>query len=116
MEKKYRIFFESSRDAIMLLAPPDWLFTIGNKATLEMFGAKNEKEFTSKTSGDLSPEYQQDGQLSTEKARKVIGMAMRNGSFFFVQTVPCATRVAQLRNGRGFRDRRDRPYAGAEQR
>jgi len=86
MGEKYRILFESSRDAIMLLAPPDWLFTIGNKATLEMFGAKNEKEFYSKTPADLSPEYQPDGQLSSEKAVKVIGKAMRNGSFFFEWT------------------------------
>ncbi|NQU81191.1 MAG: PAS domain-containing sensor histidine kinase [Bacteroidetes bacterium] len=86
MGEKYRILFESSRDAIMLLAPPDWLFTIGNKATLEMFGAKNEKEFYSKTPADLSPEYQPDGQLSSEKAGKVIGKAMRNGSFFFEWT------------------------------
>ena len=86
MGEKYRILFESSRDAIMLLAPPDWLFTVGNKATLEMFGAKNEKEFYSKTPADLSPEYQPDGQLSSEKAGKVIGKAMRNGSFFFEWT------------------------------
>lgn len=86
MEEKYRILFESSRDAIMLLAPPDWLFTSGNKATIEMFGAKNEKEFSSKTPGDLSPEYQPDGQLSFEKARKMIGKAMQNGSHFFEWT------------------------------
>ena len=86
MGEKYRILFESSRDAIMLLAPPDWLFTVGNKATLEMFGAKNEKEFSSKTPGDLSPEYQPDGLLSSEKAGKMIGKAMRNGSHFFEWT------------------------------
>jgi len=83
MEEKYRILFESSRDAIMLLAPPDWMFTVGNKATLEMFGAKNENEVSSKTPGDLSPEYQPDGLLSSEKAGKIIGKAMRSGSYFF---------------------------------
>jgi len=86
MEEKYRILFESSRDAIMLLSPPDWLFTVGNKATLEMFGAKNENEFSSKTPGDLSPEYQPEGLLSSEKAGKVIGKAMREGSHFFEWT------------------------------
>ena len=86
MEEKYRILFESSRDAIMLLSPPDWLFTIGNRATLEMFGAKNEKEFYSKTPGDLSPEFQPDGLLSSEKAGKMIGKAMREGSHFFEWT------------------------------
>jgi len=86
MEEKYRILFESSRDAIMLLAPPDWLFTAGNKATLEMFGAKNKKEFSSKTPGDLSPEYQPDGQLSLKKALKMIKKAMEAGSHFFKWT------------------------------
>lgn len=86
MEEKYRILFEFSRDAIMLLAPPDWFFTAGNKATLEMFGAKNEKDFSSKTPGDLSPEYQPDGRLSYEKATEMIGKAMRNGSHFFEWT------------------------------
>ena len=86
MGEKYRVLFESSRDAIMLLAPPDWLYTAGNKATLEMFGAKNENEFSSKTPDDLSPEYQPDGQLSSEKAGKVIKKAMRNGSHFFEWT------------------------------
>jgi len=70
----------------MLLAPPDWLFTAGNKATLEMFGAKDENEFSSKTPADLSPEYQPDGLLSSEKAGKIIGKAMRNGSYFFEWT------------------------------
>ena len=86
MGEKYRILFESSRDAIMLLSPPDWFFTVGNKATLEMFGAKDEKDFASKTPGDLSPEYQPDRQLSSEKAREAIGKAMRDGSFFFEWT------------------------------
>jgi len=36
-EERYRILFESSRDAIMTLAPPTWLFTSGNPATIELF-------------------------------------------------------------------------------
>ena len=60
-EKKYRTLFESSRDAIMMLAPPNWVFTAGNRATIEMFKAKNEKEFTSKGPWEISPEYQPDG-------------------------------------------------------
>jgi len=85
-EKKYRTLFESSRDAIMMLAPPNWVFTAGNRATIEMFKAKNEKEFTSKGPWEISPEYQPDEQLSSEKAGKMIKKAMKNGSHFFEWT------------------------------
>ena len=85
-EKKYRTLFESSRDAIMMLAPPNWLFTAGNPATIEMIKAKDEKEFISKGPWELSPEYQPDGQLSSETSRKMIEIAMKNGSHFFEWT------------------------------
>jgi len=85
-EKIYRTLFESSRDAIMMLAPPDWLFTAGNPATIEMFKAKDEKQFVAKGPWELSPEYQPDGQLSSEKARKMIEKVMETGSHFFEWT------------------------------
>ena len=40
-EERYRNLFESSRDALMSLEPPFWRFTAGNRAAVEMFGAKN---------------------------------------------------------------------------
>ena len=85
-EKKYRTLFESSRDAIMMLAPPDWLFIAGNPATIKIIKAKDEKEFISKSPWELSPEYQPDGQLSSEKASKMIETAMKTGSHFFEWT------------------------------
>ncbi len=80
---KYKVLFESSRDAIMTLEPPTWNFTSGNPATIEMFRAKNEKEFISYTPGDLSPEKQPDGRASDEKAKEMIETAMDKGSHFF---------------------------------
>ena len=85
-EEKFRILYKSSRDAIMILAPPTWLFTAGNQATIKMFHAKNEKEFISKEPWKLSPKYQPDGQLSSEKAKKMIQKAMKTGSNFFEWT------------------------------
>jgi len=85
-EKKFRILFETSRDSIMTLEPPSWKFTSGNKATIELFNAKDEEEFTSKGPWDLSPERQPDGQLSSEKAKKMIEKAMNEGSAFFEWT------------------------------
>ena len=50
-EEKFRRLFESSQDAIMVIAPPSWRFTSGNPATVKMFGAKSEEEFTAHGSG-----------------------------------------------------------------
>ena len=44
-EGKYRTLFESSRDAIMTLAPPTWLFTSRNSAAAELFRVRDEAEF-----------------------------------------------------------------------
>ncbi len=85
-EEKYRGLFESSRDAIMTLEPPAWRFTSGNPATLKMFGAMNEEEFTARGPWDLSPERQPDGRASAEKAKEMIETAMREGSHFFEWT------------------------------
>ncbi len=82
-EEKYRALFESSSDAIMTLAPPTWKFTEGNPAAINMFGAKNEKDFASRAPWEFSPKYQLDGQLSSVKAKKMILKAMKTGRNFF---------------------------------
>jgi PAS domain S-box-containing protein len=83
---KFQILYASSRDAIMTLSPPNWKFTSGNPATLEMFRISNEKKFTSLGPGQLSPKYQPDGELSGVKAKKMINRAMKEGSNFFEWT------------------------------
>jgi PAS domain S-box-containing protein len=85
-EQKYRTMFESSRDAIMMLSPPDWLFTAGNPATVEMFRCRNEAEFTSMGPWELSPEIQPDGTPSALRAKKMIEIAMKEGKNFFEWT------------------------------
>ncbi|HDZ20633.1 hypothetical protein LCGC14_0274380 [marine sediment metagenome] len=82
-EERYRTLFESSRDAIMTLAPPSWRFTSGNRATVEMFGAKDEEELISLGPWELSPEFQPDGAPSADKARQMIETAVREGSHLF---------------------------------
>lgn len=82
-ENKFRVLFESSRDAIMTLEPPLWKFTSGNPASVQMFKAKDEAEFISFGPGDLSPAQQPDGRLSEEKVREMIEKAMREGSNLF---------------------------------
>ncbi|MBN1526273.1 MAG: response regulator [Candidatus Omnitrophica bacterium] len=85
-EEKYKTLYTSSRDAIMTLEPPDWRFTAGNPATIELFGAKDEKEFTSMGPWQLSPEHQPDGMLSSAKAKRMIETAMEKGFNFFEWT------------------------------
>ena len=85
-EERYRCLFSTSRDALMTLTPPSWAFTSGNPATVAMFGAKDEAEFTSRGPWELSPERQPDGRPSAEKAREMIETAMREGFHLFEWT------------------------------
>jgi PAS domain S-box-containing protein len=82
-EEKYRVFFESSRDAIMTLEPPSWRFTSGNSACVNLYGANDEIEFISCGPWDLSPDFQPDGRPSVEKSKDMIDKAVREGSHFF---------------------------------
>ncbi|MCD4653022.1 PAS domain S-box protein, partial [bacterium] len=84
-ENKYRSLFESSRDAIMLLTAEGNYFS-GNLAAHKIFGFKDEDEFISQTPSDLSPKYQMDGSLSTEKAQMIIVDVIKEGSRFFEWT------------------------------
>jgi len=86
VEERFRVLFESSRDALMILAPPDWRFTSGNPATVAMFAARDEKHFASLAPWDVSPNYQPDGQPSPVKAREMIQAAVREGSHLFEWT------------------------------
>ncbi len=85
-EEKFRILYESSRDAIMTLEPPDWRFTSGNPATIAMFQVKDEAAFTSAGPWNLSPDYQPDGRASGEKARAMIDQAIQARFNFFEWT------------------------------
>jgi len=85
-ENKFKILYDTSSAAIMTIEPPTWNFTSGNPTTLKIFGVKDEKEFTLLGPGDLSPEKQPDGQLSSIKSKKMIERAMKEGSVFFEWT------------------------------
>jgi PAS domain S-box-containing protein len=85
-EERFRVLFESSRDAIMTLEPPSWNFTSGNPATIAMFRAKDAQDFVSYGPGNLSPKRQPDGRSSAEKSKEMIETAMREGSCFFEWT------------------------------
>ncbi|WP_176214674.1 PAS domain-containing sensor histidine kinase [Reichenbachiella faecimaris] len=82
----YRRLFVTSKDAIMTLEPPSWKFTTGNERILEMFKVRDMAEWTSMGPWQVSPEVQPDGELSSEKAKRMIQTAMTNGSHYFEWT------------------------------
>jgi len=82
-DRKYKCLFETSRDAIMTLEPPSWLFTSGNPSTVKMFRCEDEKGFISYAPFELSPEHQPCGKDSKTKALEMINKAMEEGSNFF---------------------------------
>lgn len=85
-EEQYRTLFQTSKDAIMTLVPPDWKFSSGNLSTIKMFMAKDEPDLISKNPWELSPEYQPDGEQSSVKANRMIDKAVASGSNFFEWT------------------------------
>jgi PAS domain S-box-containing protein/putative nucleotidyltransferase with HDIG domain len=82
-EDRYRSLFEASHNAIMTLAPPNWNFTSGNPALIELFRLEDEGHFLTFKPWQLSPEYQVDGQRSEKKAQGMIQTAVEEGSNFF---------------------------------
>jgi PAS domain S-box-containing protein len=82
-EERYRRLFNQSQDALMTLAPPTWKFISGNPAAVNMFQAADSGHFTSLGPWDVSPETQPDGELSYEKAMRMIQTALKKGSALF---------------------------------
>ncbi|UXX79104.1 ATP-binding protein [Reichenbachiella carrageenanivorans] len=79
----YKSLFMTSTDAIMTLEPPSWNFTTGNTTILHMFKVKNLEEWTAIGPWQVSPKHQPDGEASGQKAKRMIEIAMQNGSHFF---------------------------------
>jgi len=84
-ETKYRDLFESSMDAILLL-DPDKGYLDCNKAALSLFGVESKAHLLTLTPEDLSPRYQPDGMLSSQKVGRKIAKAMETGSNLFEWT------------------------------
>ncbi|MDD5085664.1 MAG: PAS domain S-box protein, partial [Candidatus Omnitrophica bacterium] len=84
-EERYRSLYADSRDAIMIVSP-DKGFLAGNPAAVKLFACRDEQQFRTCTPADLSPEYQPDGALSSEKAQQMMAMAIERGLHFFEWT------------------------------
>ena len=85
-EERHRIMFESSRDAMMTLAPPSWKFTSANKAACEMFGAKDIGDLIEHGPQGVSTDRQSGGRLSQDVIKAMNDRALKKGSHFFEWT------------------------------
>lgn len=82
-ENRFRLMFESTADALLLLDPGIGKFIDCNRAALDMLRCKDKSQILPLHPAKLSPLHQPDGRLSTEKAEDMIATAMRNGSHRF---------------------------------
>jgi len=80
-EAKFRLLFENSPDAMLLLDGD--AFVDCNQAAVEMMRCSSKEQLLALDLYDISPERQPDGQISSEKARDLVATAFREGSLRF---------------------------------
>lgn len=85
-EKRFRSLFEKNRDAILIIRPPNWNYSEVNRAACKLFAVSSKEEFSKLTPAELSPQFQPDGSLSSEKAGSYIKEAIEEGGAFFEWT------------------------------
>ncbi len=76
-EEKYRILFEKSDDAILII--DGHKFVDCNNSVVKMLGFKSKAELLNTHPSDLSPDFQPDGKKSYEKAEEMIKIALDKG-------------------------------------
>ena len=84
-ERRYRALFDDASDALMLLTPDEGFYAC-NPASLRLYGCGSEAEFQQLTPGILSPPFQPGGQESSDLAREMMNIALREGSHDFEWT------------------------------
>jgi PAS domain S-box-containing protein len=80
-EAKFRLLFEKSPDAMLLLDGD--VFVDCNLAAVGMMDCSSKEQLLALRPYDISPERQPDGRLSVEKARDLTATAFREGSLRF---------------------------------
>jgi len=80
-ELRYQTLFDKTADALMILGRDTFLDC--NQATLDMFHYSSKAEIYNTHPYEISPEYQDDNQLSSIKADEMVQIALKTGSHRF---------------------------------
>jgi PAS domain S-box-containing protein len=75
-EMRYRALFNSSQDAILVLAPPNWHIISANSAAKELFKYESDKALENRSLVDLCPQKQPDDRDSSLKFKVVAELAL----------------------------------------
>ena len=94
-ETGFRMMFERSADALVVLDFRTGQFTECNQAAVAMLGFANRNEVLAQNPARFSPQYQPDGRLSSEKAEEMIATAIRDGGHRF-EWVHCSEHRAEF--------------------
>ena len=81
-EARFGQLFDAALDPILLLDEAG-LFVDCNAATLDLLRAPDKQTVLQHRPADLSPEFQPDGLLSTEKEAQLIALALQQGAYRF---------------------------------
>ncbi len=82
-ESRFRLMFERTADALLLLDPKAGQFIDCNQAATDMLHCTDKNEILLQHPAQLSPPYQPDGRPSAEKADEMIATALKSGSYRF---------------------------------
>lgn len=94
-ESRFRLMFERTADALLLLDAKAGQFIDCNQAAADMLRCTDKKELLLLHPAKLSPPYQPDGRPSGEKADEMIATALRNGSHRF-EWIHCSAHRADF--------------------
>ncbi|MFC5580062.1 EAL domain-containing protein [Rhodanobacter terrae] len=94
-ESRFRLMFEDTADAMLLLDSATGRFIDCNGAAMAMLRCMDKAEILSLHPTDLSPPNQPDGWPSAEKAEEMISIALRNGSHRF-EWIHCSAQRAEF--------------------
>lgn len=82
-ENRFRVMFEQSSDALLILDIDSGGFTDCNQAALRLFGAADKQSMISLRPEQISPPQQHDGRESAAKARDMVAKAFAQGGHHF---------------------------------
>lgn len=81
-EARYKCLFENTAFGAWILTP-EGVFIDCNSRMMEIAGATKKEQILNLTPADFSPTYQPDGSLSTEKAKRMVQIALEKGQHDF---------------------------------